>query len=104
MSTDLFIKLVSGLVSIIIAIVSAYLVPYLQSKYTVEQLDNVSRYIEIMVKCAEQIYTPEQWAQKKEYVMQMVLDYVNNNLRTNLNERQLDALIEGIVNDVKHIN
>lgn len=104
MSTDLFVKIVSGLVSIIIAIVSAYLVPYLQTKFTYEQLEHFKKFVEIMVRCAEQIYTPDQWQQKKEYVMQMALDYVNKNLRINLDERQIDALIEGIVNDIKHNN
>ena len=102
MSTELFIKIVSGLISVIFAIVSAYLVPYLQSRYTVEQLNNVKKYIEIMVKCAEQIFTPEQWQEKKKYVMQMTLDYINKNLRTNLDKKQIDAIIEGIVNEVKN--
>ncbi|MCQ2969884.1 MAG: phage holin family protein [Clostridium sp.] len=104
MSTDLFIKIISGAVSIAIFVITTYLIPYLKSKYTNEQLHTIENYIRTLVRCAEQIYTQEQWKEKKEFVLIKVIEFVNDVCRIDLTREQLDALIEGIVNEVKYAN
>lgn len=102
MTTDLFMKLVMSLISVLGVIFTAYVVPMIKANVSQKQLDQLSYYISVAVRCAEQIYTPEQWLQKKEYVTDYVLDIVNSKLHINLDEKDIDVIIEGIVNEIKH--
>lgn len=101
MSSEVFTQILLAVISIAGALVSAYLVPYLKSKFTSEQLDNLAYYITVAVRCAEQIYTPEQWQEKKQYVVDYAKNIVANHVKIDLSDDQLDAIIEGIVNEVK---
>ena len=102
MEADLFIKIISGAVSIALFIITSYLVPYLKSKYTNEQLTNLVTYIKTLVRCAEQIYTQEQWKEKKAFVMMRVCEFVKEICKIDLTTDELDALVEGIVNEIKN--
>lgn len=53
------------------------------------------------MRAAEQIYEPDEWLQKKSYVRDLVSDQVIN-LGIGLDEAEIDAIIEGVVNYVKH--
>lgn len=61
MTTDLFMKLVMSLISVLGVIFTAYVVPMIKANISQKQLDQLSYYISVAVRCAEQIYTPEQW-------------------------------------------
>lgn len=102
MTTDLFMKLVMSLISVLGVIFTAYVVPMIKANVSQKQLDQLSYYISVAVRCAEQIYTPEQWKEKKQYVFDYVLDVVNSKLHINLDEKDIDVIIEGIVNEIKH--
>lgn len=102
MTTDLFMKLVMSLISVLGVIFTAYVVPMIKANISQKQLDQLSYYISVAVRCAEQIYTPEQWKEKKQYVFDYILDITNSKLHINLNEKDIDVIIEGIVNEIKH--
>lgn len=101
MTEELFVKIILAIITIIGGLVSAYVIPYLKAKFSTEQLDTLTYYITVAVRCAEQIYTPEQWAEKKSYVTTYAKDVINDLVKINLTDEQLDAIIEGIVNEVK---
>lgn len=102
MTTDLFMKLVMSLISVLGVIFTAYVVPMIKANVSQKQLDQLAYYVSVAVRCAEQIYTPEQWKEKKQYVFDYVLDIVNSKLHINLDEKDIDVIIEGIVNEIKH--
>lgn len=102
MTTDLFMKLVMSLISVLGVIFTAYVVPMIKANVSQKQLDQLAYYVSVAVRCAEQIYTPEQWKEKKQYVFDYVLDIVNSKLHINLDEKDIDIIIEGIVNEIKH--
>lgn len=102
MTTDLFMKLVMSLISILGVIFTAYIVPMIKANASQKQLDQLSYYVAVAVRCAEQIYTPEQWKEKKQYVTDYVLGLVNSKLHINLDEQDIDIIIEGVVNEIKH--
>lgn len=52
------------------------------------------------MRYAEQMYTPDQWQAKKEYVYNYVLQKAND-LGIGLDERDIDLLVEGVVNLIK---
>lgn len=102
MTTELFIKLVLSLVSALSVIFTAYIVPLIKANISQKQLDQLSYYVSVAVRCAEQLYAPEQWKDKKQYVTDYVMDIVNSKLNININEQDIDIIIEGIVNEIKH--
>lgn len=102
MTTELFIKLIMSLISVLGVIFTAYILPWIKSNVAQKQLEQLSYYISVAVRCAEQIYTPEQWKEKKQYVMDYILNDINSKLHINLNEKDIDIIVEGIVNEIKH--
>lgn len=57
-------------------------------------------YIKVAIRCAEQIFTPEQWAEKKNYVYHLAIDKASE-MGITLTEADIDILIEGFVNEIK---
>lgn len=102
MTTEMWIKIISSVITIIITLISAYVIPYIKSKATSEQLQMLDYYVQTAVRCAEQIYTPDQWKMKKLYVLNYMTDVLDNTLNIKLTEQELDAIIEGVVNEIKH--
>lgn len=98
----MFVKVILSLFFVISSLVTAWVVPYLKSKIGNEEFDKLITYITVAVRCAEQIYTPEQWREKKEYVMDYVMDIMNKRLKISLTYDELDTIVEGIVNEIKH--
>lgn len=102
MNEKLFIEIASGVITIAVALATGLLIPYLRTKIDSVKLKELDYYISMAVRCAEQLYTPDQWKEKKEYVTQYVTDVINNLLKLKLTPEEIDALIEGAVNQIKH--
>lgn len=102
MTNELFIKLVMSLISVLGVIFTAYIVPLIKENVTQKQLDQVAYYVSVAVRCAEQIYSPEEWREKKQYVTDYAMGIVNSKLHINLDEQDIDIIIEGVVNEIKH--
>lgn len=108
MTVELFIKLALAVFSIIQVIVVAYLVPYLKAKYSDEQIKNTCdkfkdlyEFVLKAVEAANQKYTPEEWETKKRFVILAAQSFIKNVLQIEVTEMQLEAIIEGIVKEVK---
>lgn len=90
-------EVIVAAVSLIIACISAFLIPYLRSKLTAEQLKNVATWVNIAVEAAEMIYVGTgRGEEKKEYVM----DFLESKGFT-LNNAEIDNLIESAVLKLK---
>ena len=81
--------------------ITSVVIPYIKEKIGENKYDTIKRYIIYAVRCAEQVYTPEQWQEKKAYVMAYISRKAEE-LGINMTAEDLDILIEGIVNEVKH--
>lgn len=101
MNGELFVQICLGVISIIGAIAAAYVIPFIKTKISATEMQKLIEYVNIAVRCAEQIYTVEQWLDKKEYVMKEVIEFMNNKLRIELSYDQIDTIVEGVVNEVK---
>ena len=101
MTNEIFIEIIGAVLTIIVSLVTAFLIPWLKSKLNQTQLEKLDYYLNIAVRCANQIYTPEQWKEKKSYVTLYITDVVNDKLHLTLSEEDIDLLIEGCVNKVK---
>lgn len=90
-------QVVSAVITLIVALVSAFLIPYLKSKLSAEQLEKVKFWVNIAVEAAEMIYVGTGRGQeKKEYV----LNFLNSKGFT-LNMTEIDTLIEAAVLELK---
>ena len=101
MTNELFIKIIGAVITILVSLITAFVIPWLKSKFNKEQLEKFDYYLNLAVRCANQIYPPEQWIEKKQYVTHYITDKVNNVLKMSLTAEDIDVLIEGAVNAVK---
>lgn len=101
MTNELFIKIIGAVLTIAVSLITAFVIPWIKSKMNQTQLEKLDYYLNLAVRCANQIYTPEQWIEKKNYVTHYITDKVNNGLKLSLTSEDIDLLIEGVVNSVK---
>jgi len=101
MTPEMITKITESVLTIIVLIVSAYVIPWLKTKINYEKLKELEKFCEQAVRSAEQIYTAADWKLKKQYVLSLINEKAEK-LGLGLNEAEIDAIIEGIVNYVKH--
>lgn len=101
MNNEIFMQIIGAILTIITALITAYVIPWIRAKATDSQLEQIRRYIELAVRCAEQIYSPEEWETKKEYVMNYIINIVNQRFSVHLTVEDIDIMVEGVVNEVK---
>ena len=87
-----FTPLIELAITVITALISIYIVPYLKQKLSEEKLNNLSCIVSTAVKAAEQIYGSKTGQQKKEYVISFLK---SKNISFDVDE--IEALIESEV-------
>lgn len=100
MSNEVISLIIKSLVLILSALITTVVIPYVKGKIGEDKYNEIKFYVEYAVRCAEQLYTPEQWAEKKEYVMAYITRKAQE-LGIDMTEEDINVLIEGIVNEVK---
>jgi len=101
MNNEIFTQLMVGIITIMGALVSAYLIPWLKTKVEATQMADLISFVEKMVKWANQTIPAEEWERKKEEVTARVITYVNRHSGIELTDDDIDAIIEAVVNSVK---
>lgn len=101
-TSEQFMQIIMSIITLLGILITSAVLPYIRSKISAEELDKLSYYITVAVRCAEQIYTPEQWRDKKAYVMSYIRQIIDSKLSISLTDEQLDTIVEGIVNEIKH--
>ena len=75
MDSEMFMKIVLAVISILSAIITGIVVPYIKSKTTTTQQENIMFWVNIAVSAAEQIFAePKKGAEKKAYVLKFLQD------------------------------
>ena len=88
---------ISAVLTLAVALVTTFLIPYLRARLTAEQLDTIKVWVNIAVRAAEMIFTGTgQGAAKKAYVV----DFLNSKGFT-LNTEEIGNLIEAAVLELK---
>jgi hypothetical protein len=100
MSPELITGLTKAIISVVLILVSAYVIPWLKSYVGQNKYDMVVEFAEIVVRSAEKMYSPEEWAQKKAYAVNM-LSKKAKELGLEIGEKEINAIIEGAVQAVK---
>jgi len=77
-------------------IITRYLIPWIKSKTSERQFEALKILAKTGVYAAEQIFTTEQWKEKKEYVVKLLEE---NGYSVDSNS--IDALIEAMVRELR---
>ena len=94
---NIIIKLIVAIVSVLI---TSYVIPYVKSRVDSTKYNDFLTLVQKCVEAANQIYTPEEWATKKKYVLDITEGYCKDH-GVNITAEELNALIEGFVIAVK---
>ena len=87
---------VNGIISLIAAVVTAFVVPWIKSKTTAAQREEINAWVRIAVTAAEQIYKGEgKGKEKKKYVLDFLAE---KNLK--IDEESVDLMIESAVKNM----
>ena len=101
MNHELVSVIIKAVVAILSVVVTTVIVPYIKQRLGDDKYAELTNYVEWAVRCAEQIYTPDQWVEKKEYVKYYIVAKAKE-MNIALTLEDIDVLIEGVVNLVKH--
>lgn len=91
--TDLII----AIITVILGLVSKYLIPYIKTQLDAKKLDTIKVWVRVAVEAAEQIYNETgKGAEKKWYVLKFL-----ESKGFSVNEDEIDNLIESAVHELK---
>ena len=89
--------LFEGILTVLFALVTLYVIPWIKSKVTAEELADIIKWVKIAVQAAEMIYKESGMGKaKKDYVLTFLADK-----GIKYDERQIDSLIESAVLELK---
>lgn len=97
--SDLLFDLVQAIIVVAIGLVVRYLVPWIKSQIEGTKLKEIINWSYKFVEAAEQIFGSGKGADKKDYVTKMLKKLLTAK-KLALSEEQINALIEGIVNEM----
>lgn len=92
-----FTTIFEGIITIILAVVTMFVIPWLKSKISSQDLAEIMKWVKIAVQAAEMIYTESGMGEaKKAYVVSFLED-----LGITYDEKQINNLIESAVLELK---
>lgn len=89
--------IVTAILTLIISLISAFLIPYIKTKVSAEQFKTIQLWVKVAVQAAEMLYTGSGRGEEKK---QYVVDFLNSKGFT-LNTEEIDNLIESAVLELK---
>ena len=92
-----YTQIISAVIALISALVSAFLIPWLKTKIDANKLQTIKTYVEIGVKAAEQLYAATDGEEKKAYVINFLAEH---GIRFDVST--IDQLIEAAVLQLQH--
>ena len=92
-----YTQIISAVIALISALVSAFLIPWLKTKIDADKLQTIKTYVEIGVKAAEQLYAATDGEEKKDYVINFLAEH---GIRFDVST--IDQLIEAAVLQLHH--
>ncbi len=90
--------IIEAVFALLAAVITAIVIPYIKSRTTAQEQQEINAWVRIAVTAAEQIYTGSgRGAEKKSYV----LDWLQAH-GFDVDESRLDAMIESAVYDMRN--
>ena len=101
MNKDIVMTIALALVSIASVCITRYLIPWIRANMSAKDLEKLTYWVRFAVRCADQLFTPEEWQQKKEYVLSYIISMAAK-IGLDLTEQDINVLIEAAVNEIHH--
>ena len=89
-------QIILAIITLIAGLITRYVVPWIKGKLDERQQDIFYGLVRVGVYAAEQLFTSEQWKEKKEYVVNLLVE----NGYT-VDTTAVDALIEATVRELR---
>ena len=95
-------QIILALIPVLGAIITYYVIPYIQTSIGTEKLEQYKEWAALAVKCAEMLWTESgMGTEKKAYAV----DFLNNLFNKNkvvITEQQIEILIEAAVQEMNN--
>lgn len=85
-------KIIVAVIALLTALADAFLIPYLRGKIDANGMEKLRVLVNTGVYAAEQLFTPDQWNEKKQYVQTFLASKGYD-----VNTTDIDAAIESAV-------
>jgi len=103
MDKEIFLMVLEVVLTLAVAVITGVVVPYVRSKIETDKLSKLDYYVKLGIRSAEQIFDGDgKGEEKKKYVVNYITEIINRNLKIDITPEELDTIIEGMVNNVKH--
>ena len=89
-------QIILAVITLIGGVLTGFVIPWIKNKLTDHQYEALKILVRTGVYAAEQLFTSEQWKEKKQYVVDLLLE--NNFV---VDTTAVDALIEATVRDLR---
>ena len=89
-------QIILAVITLIGALITRYLIPWIKEKTNEKQFEALKILAKVGVYAAEQLFSTEQWKEKKQYV----LDFLKQN-GYEIDAPAVDALIESLVRELR---
>lgn len=84
-------------IPVVCVVITGYIIPYIKLKMSTTQLDEIGKWVEKAVACAEIIFdVPKSGAEKREYVINFI-DKTFNSKKQVITRSQINILLEAAV-------
>lgn len=98
MNREVYSIVMSAVLLIIILAITSYVIPAIRQRIGEDKAAEIKRLAGLAVRYAEQVYTPEQRAEKKKAVHDYIVARAKD---AGLTEADIEVLIEATVNEIK---
>ena len=89
-------QIILAVLSLIIAYLTRYVIPWIKSKLSDKQYNDLTKLVKVGVFAAEQIFSSEKWKEKKAYVVDLLTENGYS-----VDTTAVDALIEATVRELR---
>lgn len=87
-------EIILAFISIIIALISAFIIPWIRSKFSKEKIKLFEDFVSLAVRAAEQIFSSEECVEKFNWVKEKILErgftYDDETILTTIEAKVLD--------------
>lgn len=92
-----YTMLFEGVLTILFALVTMYVIPWIKTKVSAEELTEIIKWVKIAVQAAEMIYKESGMGEEKKAYVKTFLE----DKGIKYDERQIDSMIESAVLELK---
>lgn len=100
MNSEILTLIVKVIITIVSVVITGVIIPWIKQNIDSTKYNDFLVLVKKCVESANQLYTPEEWEQKKLYVLDIVSNYCLEH-DVNLTTSEINAIIEGFVIAVK---